>query len=86
MGVDQLGWNYQRVLPTKGWAACTIDLPNHGASDIQPAADYVVYAIRTMAHESGRKITVIGHSQGGLETPPSALARAARSTISPPGG
>ena len=62
------GWNYQKVLPTTGWAACTVDLPNHGASDIEPAADYVVYAIRTMAHESGRKVTVIGHSQGGLET------------------
>ncbi len=61
------GWNYQRLLPTLGYPACTITLPQDGAGDIQPATQYVVWAIRTLEHNSGRKVVVMGHSQGGLE-------------------
>lgn len=61
------GWNYQKLLPARGWPACTVSLPQNGAGDIQPASEYVVYAIRMMARQSGRKVVVMGHSQGGLE-------------------
>ena len=61
------GWNYQKLLPTLGYPACTITLPQDGAGDIQPATQYVVWAIRKLAKESGRKVVVMGHSQGGLE-------------------
>jgi pimeloyl-ACP methyl ester carboxylesterase len=61
-------WNYKEALPARGEPACTVDLPNLAAGDIQVSTEYVVYAIRTMAKESGRKVAVIGHSQGGLET------------------
>ncbi len=66
-GAINWGWNYQKLLPTKGWPACTIDLPGNGADDVQFASQFVVYAIRSMTHRSGRHVVLIGHSQGGLE-------------------
>ena len=60
-------WNYKLALPARGETACTVDLPDKSAGDIQVSTEYVVYAIRAMARESGRKVAVIGHSQGGLE-------------------
>ena len=67
-GAINWGWNYQRVLPTRGRAACTVDLPAKGTGDVQLASEYVVHAIRSLARRSGRRVAVIGHSQGGLET------------------
>jgi triacylglycerol esterase/lipase EstA (alpha/beta hydrolase family) len=59
-------WNYKRTLPAQGRTACTVDLPDRSAGDIQPTSEYVVYAIRTMARKSGRDVATIGLSQGGL--------------------
>lgn len=60
-------WNWQKLLPKIGWAACTVTLPETGAGDIQHNTEYVVSAIRTLAARSGRPIAMMGHSQGGLE-------------------
>ena len=60
-------WNWQKLLPKIGWAACTMTLPKVGAGDIQQNTQYVVSAIRMLATKSGRPIGVMGHSQGGLE-------------------
>jgi hypothetical protein len=60
-------WNWQKLLPTMGWGACTITLPNTGAGDIQQNTQYVVSAIRILSKRSGRPIAVMSHSQGGLE-------------------
>jgi triacylglycerol esterase/lipase EstA (alpha/beta hydrolase family) len=60
-------WNYKEALPARGEPACTVDLPERSAGDIQISTEYVVYAIRAMARESARKVAIIGHSQGGLE-------------------
>lgn len=60
-------WNWQRLLPKIGWAACTITLPEVGAGDIQHNTQYVVSAIRMLSEQSGRPIAVMSHSQGGLE-------------------
>ncbi len=60
-------WNYERVLPTVGFDVCTVTLPAHALGDIQVASEYVVHAIRTMAARAHRRVSVIGHSQGGLE-------------------
>jgi triacylglycerol lipase len=60
-------WNWQKLLPTLGWAACTITLPETGSGDIQANTEYVVSAIRMLAQRSGRPIAVMSHSQGGLE-------------------
>jgi triacylglycerol lipase len=66
-GAINWGWNYQKLLPKLGWPACTVDMPAHGAGDIQIGSQYVVYAIRAMVQKSGRDVALIGHSQGGLE-------------------
>jgi triacylglycerol esterase/lipase EstA (alpha/beta hydrolase family) len=60
-------WNYERTLPRAGYRYCTVTLPDKSLADIQVSAQYVVAAIRTMAARSGRKVAVIGMSQGGLE-------------------
>jgi Lipase (class 2) len=60
-------WNYQTVLPTGGEAACAIDLPDLAAGDIQASTEYVVRAIRMMSRQSGRRVAILTHSQGGLE-------------------
>jgi triacylglycerol esterase/lipase EstA (alpha/beta hydrolase family) len=60
-------WNYAKTLPASGRPACTVDLPDRSSGDIQVSAEYVVFALRAMARESGRKVAVLGHSQGGLD-------------------
>jgi triacylglycerol lipase len=59
--------NYGRVLPTLGYDVCTVELVDAATGDIQASAERTVYAIRTVAHRSGRRVQVIGHSQGPLE-------------------
>jgi pimeloyl-ACP methyl ester carboxylesterase len=59
-------WNWARALRAQGWPFCTIDLPGNAMGDIQVAGEYVVYAIRTMYAASGRRIDIVGHSQGGM--------------------
>jgi hypothetical protein len=61
------GWNYAAVLPELGFDPCTVDLPESSYGDIQPASEYVVYALREIATRSGQKVDVIGHSQGTLQ-------------------
>jgi pimeloyl-ACP methyl ester carboxylesterase len=62
----EFAWNWDRALTARGWPYCTIDLPGNGMGDIQIAGEYVVYAIRHMHLLSGRKIDIVGHSQGGM--------------------
>ena len=66
-GQENWDWSYGLALPAAGFAYCTVDLPGGAMADIQESSEYVVHAIRTMAEESGRKVAVIGYSQGGLE-------------------
>jgi triacylglycerol esterase/lipase EstA (alpha/beta hydrolase family) len=60
------GWNWQPALDKLGIPWCTVALPGNGLLDIQDAGEYVVNAIRTMYARTGRKISIIGHSQGGM--------------------
>ncbi len=64
---ENWGWNYQRVLPAKGLDTCVVQMPNRSLDDIQASSEYVVNAIRRVNAWSGRKVDVIGHSQGGLQ-------------------
>ncbi len=59
-------WNYERAFSALNWPYCTITLPYHTMGDIQTAGEYIVYALRTMAHLGGRKVDVLGYSQGGM--------------------
>ncbi|RJF95731.1 esterase/lipase family protein [Noviherbaspirillum saxi] len=60
------GPNYLKVLPTKGHPVCTVTLPDKSLADMQVNVEYVVHAVRKMYTTSGRKISMIGHSQGGV--------------------
>ena len=60
------GWNWEPALDELGIPWCTVALPGNGLLDVQDAGEYVVNAIRTMHREAGRRISIIGHSQGGM--------------------
>jgi triacylglycerol esterase/lipase EstA (alpha/beta hydrolase family) len=66
-GVENYGWNYLPELEAQGFDACYVDLPNRSLDDIQLSSEYVVFAIRKIHRLSGRRVDVMGHSQGGLQ-------------------
>jgi pimeloyl-ACP methyl ester carboxylesterase len=59
-------WNWEPALTNLGISWCAVALPDNGMDDIQVAGEYVVNAIRTMYQQAGRRISIIGHSQGGM--------------------
>jgi hypothetical protein len=63
---DNWSWTYEPALDKLGIPWCAVDMPQHANGDIQTNAEYVLYAIRTMHARAGRRISVIGHSQGGM--------------------
>ena len=63
---DFFATNYVPALRKLGLAFCTVTLPAQGTGDIPVAAEHVVFAIRTMHARAGRRIAIIGHSQGGM--------------------
>lgn len=62
----EYAWNWEPALGKLGWPYCTVALPHTGMGDIQVAAEYVVHAIRVVHRRSGRRVEVLGHSQGGM--------------------
>ncbi|MGH2722051.1 MAG: esterase/lipase family protein, partial [Actinomycetota bacterium] len=66
-GIENWGWNLAGVLPGRGLDVCTVDLPGRAWTDIQASSEYVVHAVRAMAAATGRKVDVVGHSEGGLQ-------------------
>ncbi len=63
-GYEQYEWNYLPLLTERGFDVCVVTYPDRGLGDQQVAAEYVVHALRTMHARSGRKVAMIGHSQG----------------------
>lgn len=63
---ENYSWNWSKVFAEQGRYHCTVTMPFHTFGDIQVAAEYLVHAIRTMHQRTGRKIAVLGHSQGGM--------------------
>jgi pimeloyl-ACP methyl ester carboxylesterase len=59
-------WNWEPALDQLGIPWCAVALPANGLDDIQVAGEYVVNGIRTMYARAGRKISIVGHSQGGM--------------------
>jgi hypothetical protein len=59
-------WNWEPALSALGIPWCTVELPGNSMGDIQVAGEYVVHAIRKMHAVSGRKISIMGHSQGAM--------------------
>jgi pimeloyl-ACP methyl ester carboxylesterase len=60
------GWNWEPALTKLGISWCAVALPGNGMLDIQTAGEYVVNAIRAMYGTAGRRISILGHSQGGM--------------------
>ncbi|HEY0913922.1 MAG TPA: alpha/beta fold hydrolase [Solimonas sp.] len=63
-GFEQYEWTYKPLLVERGYDVCTVTYPDRGLGDMQVSAEYVVHALRRIHAESGRKVAVIGHSQG----------------------
>jgi pimeloyl-ACP methyl ester carboxylesterase len=63
---SDFSWNWEPALTKLGIPWCVVALPGNGMGDAQTAGEYVVNAIRTMYARAGRKISIIGHSQGGM--------------------
>ncbi|MBO0843191.1 MAG: lipase, partial [Nocardioides sp.] len=59
-------WTYEKAFTAQGRYWCAVTMPYHTEGDIQTAAEYLVSAIRTMHAATGRRIAVMGHSQGGM--------------------
>ncbi len=64
----QWQWNFAVALSDLGIPWCGVSPPEDQTGDIQIAAEYDVYAIRYLYHRSGgRRIAIVGHSQGGMQ-------------------
>jgi hypothetical protein len=63
---QNFSWNYEKAFTAQNRYWCALTLPFHTLGDIQTAGEYIVYAIRTMHLASGKRIAVLGHSQGGM--------------------
>jgi pimeloyl-ACP methyl ester carboxylesterase len=62
----EFSWNYEPALTHAGIPWCAVTLPDSANGDIQTAGEYMVSAIRAMYARAGRRIAIIGHSQGGM--------------------
>src|SRR4051794_28470037 len=63
---QNFAWNYERAFDALGFPYCTVELPFSAMGDIQVAGEYVVYAIRHAHELSGKKVQILGYSQGGM--------------------
>jgi triacylglycerol esterase/lipase EstA (alpha/beta hydrolase family) len=63
---QNFSWNYERAFTAQHRPWCDVTMPFHTLGDIQVAGEYLVYGIRTMHAMAGRRIAVLGHSQGGM--------------------
>lgn len=55
---------YLPQLAALGYDVCAVTYPDRGLGDMQIAAEYVANALMRMNERTGRKVAMIGHSQG----------------------
>jgi pimeloyl-ACP methyl ester carboxylesterase len=60
------GPTWEPALNKLGIPWCAYTAPYHTLGDIQTSGQYLVYAIRTVHALAGRRIALMGHSQGGM--------------------
>jgi pimeloyl-ACP methyl ester carboxylesterase len=63
---DNFGWNYEPAFNARGIPWCSVTFPYDGNGDIQVNGEYVTAAIRSVYAAAGRRISIVGHSQGGM--------------------
>jgi len=64
--VESFGWNWEPALDQLDIPWCAMDLPEEALGPVDVAAQYIVHAIRTVSARSGRKVDILGWSQGGM--------------------
>lgn len=62
---ESFSWGYVRALRADGFGICTVQLPRFGLGSFTRSAEYVVHAVRVARRLSGRRVAIVGHSQGG---------------------
>lgn len=63
---ENFSWNWEPALEMLGIPWCAYTAPNQTLNRIDVSGEYLVHAIRTMYALAGRRIAIIGHSQGGM--------------------
>lgn len=63
-GTEQYTLFYTPQLVARGYDVCIVTYPDRGFGDMQVAAEYIVNALRSVRARSGRRVAMIGHSQG----------------------
>lgn len=58
-------WNWERTLPALGYGVCSVDVPDRELASLTDSAEHVADAARYAHQKAGRKISMMGHSQGG---------------------
>lgn len=66
-GRQNWGATFAPILRASGWDVCIMTYPDRGLVDIQRTTEFVAHAVYTMAAASGRKVALIGHSQGVMQ-------------------
>jgi len=70
---DEAYPGYERAFTDLGIPFCTVTMPHHTTQDIQVSGEFVVNAIRRMHAITGRKVQLLGWSQGAGPEPRWAL-------------
>ena len=65
---ENWAWGYEKAMLDRGHGVCTIDLPTRGTVDLQESVPVTVAAIGEVSRRAGgRRIAIIGHSQGAAQ-------------------
>ncbi|RRO14105.1 lipase [Saccharopolyspora rhizosphaerae] len=59
-------WTYAKAFTAQDRFWCVVTMPEHTMGDIQVAGEHLVHAIREVHRLTGKRIAVLGHSQGGM--------------------
>jgi hypothetical protein len=70
---DEAFFGYERAFTAMGVPYCTVTIPHFTTQDIQLSGEFVVNAIRRMYAMTGRRLKVLGWSQGAGPEPRWAL-------------
>ncbi len=63
---EQSDWAYKPFLLGRGFHVCAVTYPDRGLNDMQVSAEFIAFAVNTAFEKYGRKVDMVGHSQGAL--------------------
>ena len=70
---DEAYFGYERAFDALGIPYCTLTIPDFTTEDIQVSAEYVVFGVRSIHAQTGKRVDLVGWSQGGGPEPRWAL-------------